>query len=166
MWSPVSALNGLTSHPSAPHTTHFLIQKLQRLFFSRQELFTGCQLGIIGAAIFKKKNEKYQFLLQRSSCSIFSYNSHFTAIGGGKKKIVVLKNKLQDFATRKQARKLAIFLFLKQSWTNPRKPGPQNTYRLQMEPLSASSVSNRWKPVIGWRFESYRNLSSPGYWAY
>lgn len=82
------------------------------------------------------------------------------------KKIVVLKNKLQDFATRKQARKLAIFLLLKQSWTNPRKPGPQNTYRLQMEPLSASSVSNRWKPVIGWRFESYRNLSSPGYWAY
>lgn len=115
------------------------------LFFSRQELFTGCQLGIIGAAIFKikKKNEKYQFLLQRSSCSIFSYDSHFTAIGGGKKKIVVLKNKLQDFATRKQARKLAIFLFLKQSWTNPRKPGPQNTYRLQMGPLSASSVSNR-----------------------
>lgn len=91
----------------------------------------------------KKKNEKYQFLLQRSSCSIFSYDSHFTAIGGGKKKIVVLKNKLQDFATRKQARKLAIFLFLKQSWTNPRKPGPQNTYRLQMGPLSASSVSNR-----------------------
>lgn len=163
MWSPVICLKWINVPPQCSSYNPFPNTRAAAFlyfffFLQQQELFTGCQLGIIGAAIFENKNKNVKtFLLQRSSCSIVGYDSHFTAIGGRKK--VVLKKEGQAAGLRHTKASTEAGNLL----TNPRKsqaPRTPTDYKwgLSQPLLWVKSVKARYWVVL----KSYRNLSTPG----